>query len=158
MAFKMLRLFSFFGNKLSRKAGQKCCIYGQDGKPLTPEFVSLKLNEMGETVKYWKPNAEFTQLTHLWYVKDYFEATAFICEVARTDSMNVVKQKPTVYLRKDLLKIELSTPSLGGLSHADLSLAVQITLLGLPIANLVAVSDEKNFRRELRLNSTESNS
>jgi hypothetical protein len=29
----------FYGNNISRKAGQKCCPYGQNGKPLGHEKV-----------------------------------------------------------------------------------------------------------------------
>lgn len=154
----MIRLFSFFGSKLSRKTGLKCCIYDQNGKPLTPEFVKQKFENLGEIIKFWKPNTEFTNLTRFWFVEDYFQATSFISEVARTDSLNVLKQKPTVYLRKDFLKIELTTPSLGGLSHADLTLAVQIECLNPEKFGLVSVNDEKNFRRELRAKTMLANS
>ena len=31
--------FSFFGKTISRKAGQKCCPYNQNGKPLSQAKV-----------------------------------------------------------------------------------------------------------------------
>eukprot|EP00358_Blepharisma_japonicum_P001377 CAMPEP_0202948110 /NCGR_PEP_ID=MMETSP1395-20130829/13055_1 /ASSEMBLY_ACC=CAM_ASM_000871 /TAXON_ID=5961 /ORGANISM="Blepharisma japonicum, Strain Stock R1072" /LENGTH=59 /DNA_ID=CAMNT_0049649893 /DNA_START=278 /DNA_END=454 /DNA_ORIENTATION=+ len=58
-------------------------------------------------------------------------------------------------MKKELLRIELTTTVLGGLSHADLSLAVQIALLPAKEYSLIPILDEKNFRRELRMKKLE---
>jgi pterin-4a-carbinolamine dehydratase len=143
--------FSFFGNSLSRVAGEKCCEYGQDGKPLSQEYVKAFIESSCEEVKYWKANETYTMLTHSWFFVNYLQAVAFTLEVAKLDSMNILKQQPNIYvLRKELLKIELTTPKLAGLSKADLALAVQISLLPFKDYSIIPVMDEKNFRKELR--------
>ena len=66
--------------------------------------------------------------------------------------MNVLKQQPNIYvLRKEILRIELTTPKLDGLAKADLSLAVQISLIPAKDYSVIPILDEKNFRRELRM-------
>lgn len=66
--------------------------------------------------------------------------------------MNVLKQQPNVYiLRKEVLRVELQTPKLGGLAKADLSLAVQISLLPFKDFSVIPIMDEKTFRRDLRM-------
>ena len=42
----------YFGEHISRKHGQKCCPYGQNGKPLSPE----KVEEFMQTYKIKPPN------------------------------------------------------------------------------------------------------
>ena len=144
--------FSFFGKSISRVAGEKCCEYGQDGKPLTPEYIKSFLDSASEGVKYWRPDENFKTLTHSWFFLNYIQAAAFALEIAKLDSMNVLKQQPNVYiLRKEVLRVELQTPKLGGLAKADLSLAVQISLLPFKDFSVIPIMDEKNFRRDLRM-------
>jgi len=95
-------------------------------------------------------------ITHAWFVTDYLKAVEFMLEVAKLDANNVLKQQPNMYiLRKELLKIELTTPKLKGLSNADLALAVQICLLPQKDYGIIPVMDEKTPRRELRMKQTE---
>ncbi|CAG9334266.1 unnamed protein product [Blepharisma stoltei] len=147
-----VRGFSFFGKSLSRVAGEKCCPYGQNGQPLSKEYIIEFLKNSGEQLKYWRPNENFTMLTHSWYFKNYLQAAGFVLEVAKLDSNNILKQTPNMYImKKEVLRIELTTTVLGGLSHADLSLAAQISLLPGKEYSLTPIFDEKNFRRELRM-------
>ena len=39
MLLNSLQKRLFYGNNISRKAGQKCCPYGQNGKPLSKDKV-----------------------------------------------------------------------------------------------------------------------
>lgn len=144
--------FSFFGKSISRVAGEKCCEYGQDGKALSEEYVKDFLSSASEEVQYWRPDESFKILTHSWFFLNYLQAVAFSLEIAKIDSMNILKQQPNIYiLRKELLRIELTTTKLGGLSKADLALAVQISLLPKKEYNVIPILDEKNFRKELRM-------
>jgi pterin-4a-carbinolamine dehydratase len=146
------RHFSFFGKHLSRVAGEKCCEYGQNGLPLSKEFILDFLKNANSDVQFWKPDENFQVLRHSWFFSDYLQAAAFLLEVAKIDSMNVLKQMPNVMiLRKEILRVELTTPKLNGLSKADLALACQISLLPTKDYRLIPISDESNFRRELRL-------
>jgi pterin-4a-carbinolamine dehydratase len=152
----MKRGFTFFGNKLSRKAGEKCCEFGQNGLPLSNEYLQDFFNTASEQMKYWRLVESNTMITHAWFVTDYLKAVEFMLEVAKLDANNVLKQQPNMYiLRKELLKIELTTPKLKGLSNADLALAVQICLLPQKDYGIIPVMDEKTPRRELRMKQTE---
>ena len=146
-----LRSLSFFGKSLSRKSNEKCCVYGQDGKPLTPAYVLNFLSTANEKIKLWRANEDCTKLRHAWYCGDYLMAAAFVLEVAKMDARNVLKQKPDITLtRKELLTIELHTPLLGGLSHADLEFAVQVSLIPHGDFKLTPIMDERNYRAEIR--------
>lgn len=148
---KFLKRHSFFGSSISRVAGEKCCEYGQDGKPLSVEYINSFFENSSEEVKYWRPDENYRMLTHSWFFVNYLQAVAFSLEIAKIDSMNVLKQQPNIYvLRKEILRVELTTPKLQGLSRADLSLAVQISLLPMKDYSVIPVLDDKNPRKELR--------
>ena len=86
------------------------------------------------------------------------QAAAFALEIAKLDSMNVLKQMPNILiLRKEILRVELTTPKLQGLSKADLALATQISILPAKEYSLIPISDETNFSKELRLKRLEKN-
>ena len=57
----------FYGNNISRKHGQKCCPYNQNGKPLSQHKVDEFLNNQG-AVKWWRVNDEYTHLTRSYYL------------------------------------------------------------------------------------------
>ena len=146
-----LKRYSFFGSSISRVAGEKCCEYGQDGKPLSIEYVKNFLESASEEIKYWRPDENYKTLTHSWFFVNYLQAVAFSLEIAKLDSMNVLKQQPNIYvMKKEILRVELTTPKLSGLSRADLSLAVQISLMPMKDYSVIPVLDEKNPRKELR--------
>jgi pterin-4a-carbinolamine dehydratase len=146
------RVFSFYGNSISRVAGEKCCEYGQDGKPLSEAFVQSFLSNASAEVQFWRPNESFTLLTHSWFFLNYLQAAAFLLEIAKLDSMNVLKQQPNLQiLRKEIVRVELTTPKLNGLSKADLALATQISLIPMKEFSVIPIMDERNFRKELRM-------
>lgn len=148
----ILRKFSFFGKNLSRVAGQKCCEYGQNGKPLSQEFVEDFLKTGSDEIRFWRPNKEFKILTHSWFFVNYVQAAAFLLEIAKLDSMNILKQQPNLQiLRKEIFRVELTTTKLGGLSKADLVLATQISLMPFKEYSVIPIMDEINFRRDMRL-------
>lgn len=152
----MRRNFAFFGNSISRVAGEKCCLYGQNGKPLSTEFVKDFLEKGEKQLQFWRPNEDYTMLSHSWFFVSYLQAAAFVLEVAKLDSNSVLKQTPNIHIfRKELIRIELTTTTLGGLSHADLALAAQISLFPFKDYNLIPILDEKNFRREMRMRKLE---
>ena len=121
-------------------------------KMVNQEYVKAFLDSSNDNVKYWQPDENYKILTHSWFFLNYLQAVAFSLEVAKIDSMNVLKQQPNIYvLRKEILRIELTTPKLDGLAKADLSLAVQISLIPAKDYSVIPILDEKNFRRELRM-------
>jgi len=159
-----------FGNFISRKSGQKCCVYGQNGKPLKKETVIKFLENMQVTNKYekeknnylnefkknlklinWKPNEDYTVLTRVFYFKNVFYLTDFIKEIYNTDYSSNLQQIPNIHvLKKELLKIELTTPDLKGLSMKDLQLAFALNTLNFDKFLIYPIKDEENYKREIR--------
>lgn len=144
--------FSFFGKSLSRVAGEKCCEHGQDGKPLSQAYIQAFLQDANPEIQYWRPDADYKILTHSWFFLNYLQATAFSLEIAKIDSMNVLKQQPNIHIiKREIIRVELTTPKLNGLSKADLALATQISLIPGKEYQVIPIMDEKNFRMELRM-------
>ena len=158
------------GNFISRKSGQKCCIYGQNGKPLKQDSIvkfleNLKntnleeaqklenLTEFRKTLKLitWKPNEDFTILSRIFYFKNVFYLTDFIKEIYNADYSTNLQQIPNIHvIKKELLKIELTTPDLKGLSMKDLQLAFAINSLNYEKFLLYPISNEENYKKEIR--------
>jgi len=93
-----------FGNFISRKSGQKCCIYGQNGKPLKKETVekyleNLKRTNLQDIQKFdnltefeknlksinWAPNENYTSISRIFYFKNVFYLMDFIKEIYNVD-------------------------------------------------------------------------
>jgi pterin-4a-carbinolamine dehydratase len=163
---------NLLGNFISRKSGQKCCVYGQNGKPLSKEVVEkflirLKTNnevELAEA-KYaqlsqieksrrlinWEPVEDYTKLFRLFYFRNVFLLTDFIKEIYNLDYISNLHQIPNISLsNQEVFKIELYTPPLKGLSFRDLQLATAINSLNFDKFKLVPLRNESNYRREIR--------
>lgn len=156
-------------NILSRKTGQKCCVYGQNGIPLKKEVVDnfirdINLNKKQKTNKNlneiekryvdidWQVNNEYTHLYRLFYFKNVFALTDFIKELYNTDYASNSQQVPNIEVKnKDLFKIELHTGQLKGLSFKDLQLAFAINTLNFKKYSLIPLKNEKEYKREIRL-------
>ena len=78
---------SFFGKTISRKAGQKCCPYNQNGKPLPVEKVDEFLASYGDT-PWWRADEDKTKLTRSYYLKNIFCATEFVKDLYTADSIS----------------------------------------------------------------------
>lgn len=159
-----------FGNYISRKSGQKCCVYGQNGKPLKKETVVKFLDNLHSTniaqinslaqisdfkkklkLINWQANEDYTLLHRIFYFKNVFYLTDFIKEIYNTDYSTNLQQIPNIHvLKKELLKIELTTPDLKGLSMKDLQLAFAINSLNYEKYLLYPIEDEQNYKREIR--------
>jgi pterin-4a-carbinolamine dehydratase len=159
-----------FGNAISRKTGQKCCIYGQNGKPLREVVIQKFLDDLYTNIKMdinankytdsqkrlklinWQASDSFTRLYRLFYFKNVFLLTDFIKDLYDLDYSTDIHQIPNISVtNKDLFKIELYTPMLKGLANKDLQLAFAINTLNLEKYSLVPIKDESNYRKEIRL-------
>ena len=87
---------TFYGEHISRKAGQKCCPYGQNGKPLSPEKVDQFMEQYKDR-QWWGTNADKTTLERQWYLKNIFCAVEFIKDLYEMDSMTT-QQIPNVHI------------------------------------------------------------
>ena len=76
----------FYGNNISRKAGQKCCPYGQNGKPLSHDKVDAFISQYKDKT-LWLTNEDRTVLTRSFYLKNIFCAVEFLKDLYEMDSM-----------------------------------------------------------------------
>ena len=103
-------------------------------------------------MKFWKPNENYTKLTHHWYFENYLQATSFILYIGKINDSSTVKQHPSIsIMNKDLLTVELTTPKLKGLSGVDFEYAIQISLIPAKEFKMTPVTKNKGYRRELRI-------
>ncbi|CDW79570.1 4a-hydroxytetrahydrobiopterin dehydratase [Stylonychia lemnae] len=139
----------FYGNNISRKAGQKCCPYGQNGKPLSKEKVEEFMQQYKDQ-RVWKTNEDMTVLTREYYLKNIFCAVEFVKDLYEMDSLTT-KQIPNVHiLDQDIVKVELHTQKLKGLSYRDLELATIIDGFDLEKYKLVPIEDGFDTKRTIR--------
>jgi pterin-4a-carbinolamine dehydratase len=162
----------FFGSTISRKTGQKCCIYGQNGKPLREDVVKKFLDNLYTNIKTdielntnnyteyqkrlklinWQASENFTKLFRLFYFKNVFLLTEFIKDLYDLDYTTDLHQIPNIQVsNKEIFKIELYTPLLKGLANKDLQLAFAINTLDFDKYSLVPIKEEENYKREIRL-------
>jgi pterin-4a-carbinolamine dehydratase len=155
-----------FGSAISRKTGQKCCIYGQNGKPLSKDVVMKFLNNMKTNVVIndkssdfekrlkkinWQANQDYTRLYRLFYFKNVFALTDFIKELYDIDYSSNSQQIPNISVNnKEVFKIELYTPLLKGLANKDIQLAFAINTLKFNKFLLYPIENEENYRSEIR--------
>lgn len=145
-------------NKISRKAGKKCCPYGQDGKPLTKDIVTSYLKEINSKTLIWNANDCFTRITTSLLFFDIMKAVDLIKEVYDLDERTNTKQIPNIYIKQQqILTIEMYTNLLKGLSHRDFQLSGIINEINLnkydvvPLkTNVYEANSDSLLRKEIR--------
>jgi len=160
----------FFGSFISRKSGQKCCQYNQNGKPLTSDIVKKFLDDLNiknskaaslltdlsdfekeRKLITWTPDEKYTKLYRLFYFRNVFSLTDYIKELYEIDYNSNIMQIPNIEVKKqELLKIELETPKLKGLSYKDFQLAFAIDSIDYKKYMLVPIKEESNYKKEIR--------
>lgn len=77
----------FFGKNISRKHGQKCCPYNQNGKPLSQGKIDEFLTQHPGDVVYWTVSEDYQRLTRSYYLNNIFCACEFVKDLYEADSM-----------------------------------------------------------------------
>lgn len=163
------RFCGIIGDFISRKHGQKCCVYGQNGKPLSQDIVKRYLENFEQSMKNeiqnldlndieregklinWKANQDYTRLYRVFYIKNVFFLCDFIRDLYELDLSQNIMQIPDISVKnQDLFKIELYSPKLKGLSYKDLQLASAINSMNFEKYLLVPINNEENYRQEIR--------
>jgi hypothetical protein len=162
------------GNYISRKSGQKCCVYGQNGKPLSAEAVKKFLENLQSNMKYefdnskdiqiltefqksrklitWEANEDYSRLFRLFHFKNVFLLTDLIKEIYHLDFKSNTQQIPNISIsNQDLFKIELYTPALKGLSFRDFQIAVAINSINFQKYKMIPLKNENTYKKEIRL-------
>ena len=144
---------SFFKANISRIHGQKCCPYKQNGKPLSQdkvqEFLAVcRLNP--DQTAHWVPNEDFTRLTRSFYLHNIFMAVEFIKDIYEMDSQTTQQIPNIAIVNQDLVRVELYTPELKGLSFRDFELASIVDSFDLKKYNLTPLAGEKGYKKVIR--------
>lgn len=143
------RLFGFFNKQISDKYGRKCCRYNQDGKPMAKETVVKTFEELKGFIQGWKISDNYLSLYRYFYTEDYLMAVQYMKDIAKIDALEY-KNCPGFELKLgELLKVELLSPSIKGLSQVDFQLAMKINLLKLEDYMLIPLNDVSNYKKEV---------
>ena len=143
--------FSFFNGQISPNFGTPCCKYGQGGKPLPIEKVQEAWRGLQNELQFWNLNAENTRLTKFVFLSNYYMAPRIIREIVAIDEMDTRNQPCVSVLNGDLLKIEVFSNSIGGLSMVDFELALKLNAIDFPKFGGVELKTDKNYRMEIRM-------
>ena len=102
---QLQRSLAFFGGKISPKKGQKCCRYGQNGKPMTVQKAEELFKELEQYISGWKMNEDRSTQTRHFYAKEYLTLHNFVNEVVGVDQQTT-RNRPEFHItRGDLLKV-----------------------------------------------------
>ena len=100
---------------------------------------------------YWSTNEERTVLERKFYLKNIFCAVEFIKDLYEMDSMTT-QQIPNIHIldQGDIVKVELHTKPLKGLSYRDLELATIIDSFDFEKYKLVPIEAGVEARKAIR--------
>ena len=98
----------------------------------------------------WNVNEDFTRLTRSFYLENIFQAVEFVKDVYEMDA-ETTKQIPNIsILEQDIVRIELHTKQLKGLSYRDFELATVIDSFDFERYKLLPLKQEKGYRKLIR--------
>lgn len=138
---RFFRRFSMFNSRISEKYGQKCCRYNQNGQPMAESTAHSTFSGLREFLQGWKLKENSRRLIKDFYFEDYPLAIQFLKEIAKIDAL-VTKNCPSFHVEKgELLKLELYSPSLDGLSQVDFELAMRINGINTKEYGLIEIND-----------------
>lgn len=144
------RLFTLYNSQISEKYGQKCCRYNQNGKPMSETKAKETFSVLRDFLFGWKLASGARRLIRVFYFEDYPLAIEFLKEIAKIDSLTT-RNCPSFHVEKgELLKLELYSASLDGLSQVDFELAMRINGMKFNDFSLIEIEDEKNYKDEAR--------
>ena len=145
-----LPLRHFYGKNISRKAGQKCCPYNQNGKPLSQVKVEEFLAGYKEHELWWNVNDDYTRLMRSYYLNNIFCATEFVKDLYLADSQTTQQIPNVSILNQDIVRVELHTIPLKGLSYRDFELAMIVDGFDLNKYKLVPLKKEEGYKKVMR--------
>ena len=143
--------FSFFNGQISPNFGTPCCKYGQQGKPLAFKKVQEAWRELQDNLQFWNLNEEHTKLNKFVFLTNYYMSPRIIREIIAIDEMDTRNQPCVSVLNGDLLKIEVFSNSIGGLSMVDFELALKLNSIDFPKFGGIELKTDKNYRMEIRM-------
>ena len=95
-------------------------------------------------------NEDYTRLTRSFYLNNIFCATEFVKNLYEVDSTST-QQIPNVHIiDQDIVRVELHTKPLKGLSYRDLELATIIDSFDFKRFEMLPLLTEKGYKKEIR--------
>ena len=147
----LARGFAFFNQKISPKYGEKCCKYGLNGKPFPAERAKTFYENLKSQIEGWRMDDGYTHLYRYYYCEDYLAALTLIKTIGEIDG-KTTQNLPNFHLTNgNLVKVELTSHPLKGLSQVDFELAIHLNRLPLKEMMVVPIEDPKNYRMEVRM-------
>lgn len=99
---------------------------------------------------HWRPNEDYTVLTRSFYLKNVYGMISFVKDFYEMDAITT-KQIPNLSLIDgDLVRIELHTKPLKGLSYKDLELANMLDSFDFEKYDFIPLEKEKGYRNLIR--------
>ena len=140
---------------ISRKAGKKCCPWGQDGKPLQKQEVLEFINTINSNnLVTLHSNENFTKINTCFYYENVDKSVDFVKEVYEIDKRINTNQIPNFFLiNQNLIIIEFYTNMLKGLSRRDLQLIGVLSNLNFKLFNIHPLKSnfyDNEFKSKLR--------
>lgn len=150
LAGKIFRRFALYNSKISEKYGEKCCRYNQNNRPMEENTAKNTLAALKEFLGGWNLCSAGRRLVRNFYFEDYPLAIQFLKEIAKIDALST-KNCPSFHVEKgELLKLELYSPSLDGLSQVDFELAMRINALKLEEFALIEINNLERYFNKLK--------
>lgn len=150
---------SFIPDKISRKAGKKCCPYGQDGLPLKKDIVLNFLDnlKLSNSIIQFNCDENHKFISCNFYITDYPKAADFIKHLYEIDIKINTLQTPCIHiLYPKILVVEFHSKILLGLSYKDFQLIGYLSKYDLNQLNEFGLKPlksnfySKSFNREVR--------
>lgn len=145
------RGFAFFNGKISPKTGSKCCRYGLNGIPFNQQQVDTFKESMKGLIEGWSISEGNKSLYRFFYSEDYLGAIEFVNNVVSVDQKTTQNQPEFHITNGNLVKVELTSHTLKGLSQVDFELASRINGINFEDLNVIPVSSDKRYRAEVRM-------
>ncbi len=152
------RSFAFFNEKISSKYGEKCCRYGLNGKPFSKTRVDAFFSNIKDLIDGWRVDEQYSMLYRYFYTEDYLAGLNMIKLIAEIDGGSTQNLPNFHFTNGNLLKVELTSHPLKGISHIDFELAIRLNRLNFDELMVTPIDDPNNYRMELRLKKQEKDS
>jgi pterin-4a-carbinolamine dehydratase len=110
----------------------------------------LEINGHNGDSSHWRPNEDFTTLTRSFYLKNIYGFIQFTKDLYEMDAITT-KQIPNMSIEDgDIVRIELHTKALKGLSFKDLELANMIDSFDFEKYDFIQLEKEEGYRSLIR--------
>ena len=118
---------------------------------MSPETAQSTYKALKDFLQGWKLTSPYRMLIRDFYFEDYPLAVQYLKEIAKIDALST-KNCPSFHIEKgELLRIELYSASLEGLSQIDFELAMRINELKTGEFSLIEIQDVKDYKKEVQM-------